>query len=312
MMRLFPLYLFANFFLVVFAVSDSFADQTITLKAIAAADEEFRQFYGADWRSHIQRRIKEASEVFATNFNIRFELTDTVEWVSKEVSPNAINDMNELYEDLEDQILSKSDSIVIGFMKQEPKSTTFIGTLGATRGFGCHILVRDFDLTDDKKVELLRKKVVLVHELARIFGAFSVNDPQSVMSFDSLSLGFDHQNRRVIELTRDKVDCEQGAWAIDAILGKTISDIFNEGHAEKAENPILKAWDHLALDEYNSAHWEAFSELVTRCIVADPKNPLGYYSFAATSYDRGLFDDAIFWCNQVIERDRNYQDVQKF
>jgi hypothetical protein len=201
------------------------------IKVRIAADEEFRK--RDQWGTLIRERFKAVSDVFESNFYIRFEITDIVPWESSASDPGLL----EFYQDMQSKVSFNGAELVMGF---SAKKNTGIIT-GLAKQFGNSAVIPDRVLNGQTNEELTNK--TSIHELLHIFGMFHVQDKNSIMYFSAHPMVFDDQTRRHMQLMRD-YDFRHGVIGINEAKAKKIQTIYGEGHADDGskDSPFVSVY----------------------------------------------------------------------
>ena len=139
------------------------------------ADATYRRVVD-NWDQRIKVIVSAASDYFESNFQIRFLLVGIEPWEYRGVARHPESRLKELL------AISPGDAdLLIGFIGFGEYLTGsdrayFTGILGMGMPFGQHVMI-----SGDDHFHLNRDKVVLMHELANVFGAFHVDNRRSLM-----------------------------------------------------------------------------------------------------------------------------------
>ena len=141
----------------------------------ALADATYRRVV-EDWNQRIRTIVTAASDYFEANFRIRFELVGIQPWEYRGVARHPESRLKALL-----AVAPEDADLLIGFIGfgeyYTSGETTYIHRpLGMGMPFGQHVMVSGAD-----HFHLNRDKVVLIHELAHVFGAFHVDNRRSLM-----------------------------------------------------------------------------------------------------------------------------------
>jgi hypothetical protein len=141
----------------------------------ALADATYRRVVD-DWNQRIRAIVTAASEYFEANFQIRFDLVGIQPWEYRGVARHPESRLKALL-----AVQPEDADLLIGFIGfgeyyTSGEITYITGLLGMGMPFGQHVMVSGSD-----HFHLNRDKVVLIHELAHVFGAFHVDNRRSLM-----------------------------------------------------------------------------------------------------------------------------------
>lgn len=178
---IFVLFLLTNSF---FAAEKIPGTKMFTLRA--AVDEECNL---AQEKENLLRLIEEVSGEFEKEFHTGFSVAEWAEWQSE----NSAASIDDLAPAFFKQVTKKKADIAIGFTCQE----NLRGRYGVAFYEEGYILIRVV-----KDPALLKQ--VLKHELAHLFGATHVDDPDSLMDRFLRGDKIKEKNREIIELHRER------------------------------------------------------------------------------------------------------------
>ncbi|MCU0872715.1 MAG: hypothetical protein MUE50_10265 [Pirellulaceae bacterium] len=141
----------------------------------ALADATYRRVVD-DWNQRIRLIVTAASDYFEANFQIRFDLVGIQPWEYRGVARHPESRLKALL-----AVPPEEADLLIGFIGfgeyyTSGEITYITGLLGMGMPFGQHVMVSGSD-----HFHLNRDKVVLIHELAHVFGAFHVDNRRSLM-----------------------------------------------------------------------------------------------------------------------------------
>ena len=141
----------------------------------ALADATYRRVVD-DWSQRIRTVVTAASDYFEANFRIRFQLLDIAPWEYRGVARHPESRLQALL-----AMEPEDAELLIGFIGfgefyTAGERTYITGLLGMGMPFGQHVMV-----SGDGHFHVNRDKVVLLHELAHVFGAFHVDNRRSLM-----------------------------------------------------------------------------------------------------------------------------------
>ena len=141
----------------------------------ALADATYRRVV-ANWDQRIKAIVSAASDYFEANFQIRFDLLGIQPWEYRGVARHPESRLKALL-----AVRPEDADLLIGFIGFGEYYTTgeltyMTGLLGMGMPFGQHVMV-----SGDDHFHINRDKVVLMHELGHVFGAFHVDNRRSLM-----------------------------------------------------------------------------------------------------------------------------------
>lgn len=160
--------------------------RSVTIKAVA--DEEFRADPG--WRDRIRGLLARASADFESLFGIHFEILGLEPWISD----NGLKGLDAMALRLDAHVPRPNSDILIAFSAQRNPGERYIGYSLFREG----VII----LLDEEEPPALDTS--LRHELAHLFGAVHVDDPDSLMDILARGASFDPINARIIRLSRDR------------------------------------------------------------------------------------------------------------
>lgn len=196
-----------------------------------AADQEYREFYGAGWQEQARNLVEKVSQAFEIEVGIRFEPQEFEEWDSE-----VHEDIVDFIEELRKEVKLGDNDLVIGFTGKG----NWGGLAAIERAFGNYVFITDSKAARGwwKKVYEANKEyyqtqpgwetwekwqkrfssswdeIILVRLLAstlgKIFGAMPIDNEKdiSIMNEHFLykkisSLVFDKENKKVILANKD-------------------------------------------------------------------------------------------------------------
>ena len=206
-----------------------------------AADEEFR--YTPDWRRTIRGLFDRINPIFEGRAGVRFEVTDLVEWDSRDRAW----DLGELHSELAREVRTDRDDLVIGFSAQPPGEAEVAGNdvaMGEAALLAQHAVIRwDREGSTCPDMRLLQ----LAHELGHILGAHHVDRGDTLMRSQMAGppvLDFDEDNARIIELARD-CDFDAGLLSLGAEARDALIAALREETQASPES--AETWADLAM-----------------------------------------------------------------
>lgn len=306
-----------------FLVTAQASEELRIIKVRAAADQEFRK--RPDWQNIIQKRMKTVSDLFEKNFDIRFELIDTVPWDSPRFVKGDKSEANvHMFRDIFINSVSLADAeIAVGFSGRDFGEELGVGSLYST-----HAIISDFGNENGEKER--EAVTTTVHEVCHLFGMFDVADENSVMNpTPGDNIKVDNYTLRYIRLIR-RFDFSKGIDSLDSDIIKKTTAIFAEGHHhEQGTCPPLavahqfRGWDlenKGKIDEAIKDYREAIAlgeekettinidlgrallkekqideavELLKRAISLDSKNDDAHHLFANAFTAQGKHEEAL-------------------
>ncbi len=162
------------------------SSQTRDIRTKILADEEFRGKTG--WAEKIEKLMAAASAEFDNAFGIKFNLSQIEEWNSD----NSLRSLELLAEDLDRKALRGDADVLVAITAQPNLSEPFRGYSYFQEAI---VVVKDTKNT----TELVK---TLEHELAHLFGAVHVGQPDSLMDIYTRGDVFDPANARLIALNK--------------------------------------------------------------------------------------------------------------
>lgn len=219
-MRTCPLFLP---FLVLF-LSPSFSvfaqPEVREIKVIAVVSPEFKK--NLDWENEIRDRILFANQVFEKDYAVRFSIKNFQAWEPQDEA----REMGLLIEELRSLRTLGSNEVILGFHRMSRpfggdtvEDVEKVGTAFFFRGYG---VLRD----PYNELEPVCRRVILAHEMAHLFGAVHISEPNQIMGPAvprNPALKLDPDNGEIIDLTRT-VDFQKG---VDSLSQETIQGLAN-------------------------------------------------------------------------------------
>jgi tetratricopeptide (TPR) repeat protein len=210
---------------------------------VAVADAGYRERF-ANWRTRVERIIAAASQRYEHEFSLALKLCDCREWPFLA----SLAEREQLNEQLFKIPLDEAE-IAVAFVEKTPTVLLAPGehTEGYAFPFGRHVVVGDVN------AGTAEAEMVLIHELAHVFGAFHVDDPKSIMQMHlgnvPTRFNFDEPTTAVIRLTRN-VDLRAGVDSLDAKQVSRLRGLFQahgrpDGRVDE-EEPVVMGLLHRA------------------------------------------------------------------
>ncbi|MBI3306427.1 MAG: tetratricopeptide repeat protein, partial [Candidatus Omnitrophica bacterium] len=166
-----------------------------------------------EWKSKFERRLAYASQIFQSEFGIRFRVAYYWDWIVSEEK----QDSDYLLADLMGRFPLHNADCVIGLSRLthpgEVGNMNDLDVLGRTQPFSGYLVVR----YPENKLYRIQEETVLVHELGHLFGAVHVAEPATIMSpavYKQIPTSFDSGNRQIISLTRN-MNFKKGIQTLD-------------------------------------------------------------------------------------------------
>ena len=231
------------------------------IKVLAVADIEYRNRF-PDWQERVKGLVGAASRYYESEFGLRFTVLACKPW---EFNARYQPSMEEKLVSLQKIELGQAD-LLIAFVRSVQHREN-----GAAIGWGfwlCeYMLVTDLwpELVDGAQLmplvcrQILKKPgfgstMTLIHELGHLFGAFHVDNAESIMYFSTMKIvppriQFDDVNRQVILATRD-VDFRVAPEGLPRASALKIRDLYRAHHVrtEPADlDPITTAYRYRAM-----------------------------------------------------------------
>ncbi len=183
--------------------------RVVRVKALAGPSFRARD---ASWAEELRARVEAASHYYEREFDIRFVTHSTAAWPESDRTPSTTGRMAKLKEDFPLTGKDRPFDLIIAFTADSPSRYLVSGRPRVDRIGNCHQGLGNYVVATatgvfrdaPEKPNPDYDTVVLIHELAHIFGAEHVNDTHSIMheKFDH-RLAFDMKNRSVILKNRN-------------------------------------------------------------------------------------------------------------
>ncbi|MBM3284479.1 MAG: hypothetical protein FJY81_01240, partial [Candidatus Aminicenantes bacterium] len=272
--------------------------ETRQLSLLVRADEECR--LDPAWQEETKAVVDAVSRSFDKLFGIRFVIGEFGEWTS----PDSVASLEHLAEDLEARSNKGPHDILVALTAQKNLDERYFGYSLFKEGL---ILIKMMGETRG----LVK---ALEHEMAHLFGAVHVDDPDSLMDIHSRGNRFDDLNARIIRLNRDRTfygtrfPLPKENWEETAALCRKIASAIQRTDREKkgergsaARRPNL-ADVHLLLAQIylEQAKYEAVMAECKKALRIDPSNleGLNLYGVALRRSDR--IDEAIEKYQEIL------------
>ncbi len=258
------------------------------LRIRACADEELRA--REDWEQEIIEHLEFASGLYERTWGVRFDIVEIVEWESDDSGQG----MGDLVDELEEEIPTDGVDVVIGFSAQNPrrgKLSKYVALpWGLTPSLGRASMIRA--MVDDESYDL---HLAVVHEIAHLFGAFHVEQQESVMRETvggPRTFQFDIENGKLMRLMRD-YDFEAGVEAIPSEVADRITQVWKRGAVKHDSNPLAEALFNRGIELINEDDIEAAIDVWKRSAKADTTFAGVRGTMGITYSELGQYDEAL-------------------
>jgi Flp pilus assembly protein TadD len=204
-----------------------------TVRVRAAAGPVFRERDG--WRESIRSRLDKATEVYAAEFGIRFELESTFAWEGVDER----SDLGTAFSALRTMVPADGVDIVIGFLYTghipvRDLEQADAENLGRAMPYGQYVVVRDVP-----GLSTYIRHRTLVHEIGHLFGALHAPERDSIMH-QYVRPGSDYLFDRIsgerIHLART-MDFSRGIASLDDDVQRRLDALYTEHHQRGEANP---------------------------------------------------------------------------
>ena len=174
------------------------------------------------WKNKFRQRLDYASQLFDSQFKLRFNATVFWDWDLKDKGI----DINNLVADLRSTIPLKDKAVdlVIGLARvrdeKDAGAPHDLDHIGRAPPFSGYVVLR----YPQAPLSKTQEETLLVHELGHLFGAIHIQDPKSIMSPSidrQLPAVFDLDNRRIVNATR-AIDFKQGGSVMKAEIAELL------------------------------------------------------------------------------------------
>lgn len=223
----------------------------VTIRAVA--DDTYRRM--SNWQDRIRQVIAGLSKYYERYFAIRFELVAIDPWPYRALE----HDIDSRWESLLQLDPNGSDVIVafagLGQYHRDQDTVVFTGHLGRAAPFGQHVIVSGWsDYHHNREI------TVLIHEFGHIFGAFHVDQQDSVMQpgYEQIPLEdiiagkvrFGNVLERVVQLSRD-LDFHRGVASLTEEDRREIQTLCRRHRlareqTDESDDPISAGYRYLA------------------------------------------------------------------
>ncbi len=256
----------------------------ITVKIAATSIFQF----DPEWQRDVRDRLAFVSKVFESLFNIHFKIILDVPWEIQDET----RETDLLMEELRSQVSMDPNQIIIGFHKMsQPFGDDKMldhDRVGSAQYFKGLIVIRDPFVP----LSETGRNIVLLHEVAHLFGAVHISDANAVMNATlpaKPELTLDETNQEVIRTTRD-VDFIRG---LDSLSGFAVDTLIQIYEKKIRENPHSDFYDQLGRF-YQISHQPAKAVSIwEEALQYHFDNPhihyqLGMYYFQNSRYERAV------------------------
>lgn len=256
------------------------------IRVTAAVSSSFKK--APDWQKDIQQRVARANKIFEQTFGLHFSVEKYLPWEPSDENRG----MPILVEELKKFPLQSGNHVVIGFHKMsqaaDSEKMEDIETVGTAQFFNGYIAVRDPQAALAEE----EKQIILVHEIAHLFGAVHVSGNSAIMSTALPAAPenqIDPENRQIILQTRD-VDFLKG---IDSLSAQTLDRLISIYEKLIRGNPHSDFYYQLG-DFYRKRGLEARAIAVwEEALRYHYDNPRIHYELGVFYYKSGRYDQAV-------------------
>ena len=250
------LVVFFHGFTVENAIARSHANRIVKVRIVA--DQLFREL--DSWELRIQHRLGAVSSFYQRFCGIRFVVERIVAWESRTSAPT----LEDLYFDLHKKVDIGDADILLGVSAYKPP-------VGTKQGWSLQ-LFRQTVVLDSPGYSELDKIVMIAHELGHLFGAWHIENRNSVMYVGSGILRFDRHSLRLLRLMRH-YDFKRGLSGVEQVTASEITAIYQESERAADEiNPLSSAHNTLGLLLEMEGKLEDAARKFREAIRIDPTN----------------------------------------
>jgi tetratricopeptide (TPR) repeat protein len=257
---------------------------------LAVADAGYRKRF-PEWRARIEGIVSVASDRYENEFSIMLDITDCRVWPFRASLAQREQLNQQLF-----RISSNDAEIVIAFVENVPIVLLPPGehTEGYAFSYGRYVVVGD---VHNKTTEA---EMILIHELAHVFGAFHVGDHESIMQVHLPNVPtrfvFDEATRKVIQLSRN-VDLRAGVGSLDVDQVKELRALFRahgrpDGRVDE-EDPIIAGLLHQANRELCTGNAARAREFVLRAQRLSQESAGAQMALAGIAVAQGDNEEAV-------------------
>ncbi len=257
---------------------DGVALDTRELKVLAVADQGYRRGY-PQWQERVQGLIADVSNHFDDGFGIRLSVIECQNWNRPVPADNLSVPLTQLFD-----IPTGDADLVIGFtILQMPQQSQSVA-LGTTTHFGQYIAIQE--PTDPALMS--RGKVILLHELCHVFGAFHLADRRSVMQPNigtvPRQVSVTDVTRRIIRLTRN-MDLRKGVESLDHETTQQISELYRVHHHPESvdDDPIAAGYCYQSLMAWTKGDTRRTRQMAAQVLQRTPRNFGAWMLFGAAA-----------------------------
>lgn len=274
-------------FLFLFAAGSAWAQTPAReIRVVAAVSSEFKK--NPDWKKDIQQRVAHANKVFEQTFGLHFSVDRYLPWDPADETRG----MPILVEELKKFSLPSGSHVVVGFHRLSKalnsEKLEDIETVGTAQFFNGYVAIRDpqADLAEDDK------KIILVHEIAHLFGAVHIDGKSAIMNAALPPLPenqLDPENRQILLQTRG-VDFAKG---VDSLPSETLDRLISIYEKLIRRNPHSDFYYQLG-EFYRKRGLEARAVAVwEEALRYHYDNPRIHYELGVFYYKAGRYDQAV-------------------
>jgi tetratricopeptide (TPR) repeat protein len=256
------------------------------IKIIAAVSSSFQK--NPEWQKEIRDRVLYVNQTFEKQFGIHFSVYRFINWEPQDEK----RETNLLIEELHSAYTIGLDEVVMGFHKMsqpfEKDAVEDLDTVGTAQFFRGYLIIRD----PFNELASLQRQVVLLHEVAHLFGAIHISGKNDIMNASLPSepaQKFDEENKEIIDIAR-RVDFQTG---ISSIAPQEIDQLIQIYEQLIRKNPksdfyyqLGKFYEVRKLPARAIATWE-------EALRVQYTNPLIHWELGKYYYENSRFDAAI-------------------
>lgn len=244
--------------------------------------------FDPEWQRDVRDRLIFVSKAFESQFNIHFKIILHLPWEIQDET----RETDLLMEELRSQVPMDPNQIIIGFHKMsqpfgEDKMLDH-DRVGSAQYFRGLIVIRDPFVALNE----MQKNIVLLHEVAHLFGAVHISEPEAVMHASlpmKPQLMLDETNQAIIRTTRD-VDFNRG---LESLSGYAVDMLIHIYEKKIRENPHSDFYDQLGRFYQITKQPAKAVSIWEEALQYQYDNPnihyqLGLHYFKSSRYERAL------------------------
>lgn len=256
------------------------------ISVIAAASTSFKK--NPEWQKEIRDRILFANGIFEKQFGIHFTIKAYRDWDPEDEK----RETTLLIEELRSRFTLGHDEVVMGFHKMSQpfgqEVMEDLDTIGTAQFFRGFVILRD----PYQDLSALQRQIVTTHEMAHLFGAIHIADPDQIMHRSlpqQPALELDAENKEIIE-TAKQVDFQVG---VGSLLPASIDKLTQIYERLIRKNPNSDFY-------YQLGHFYEVRGLYSRAIAVweealryEYTNPVIHWELGRHYYESSRYDLAI-------------------